>query len=173
MPNQYCCSLAELKLLALGLSRLNRELVSEHISLAQVTECGMSDAVGPVFIDTDSHRASHDFQKSIDAEVYFVALLEKLQLSFLQTFHSLWHVSCKECNLSNYPWFAEWNNMVPYVITSSDFLVSMIDGCSVCCPFSMYEGCEAAEGGVWSCEETAEKGLHLYSFACCIPSMQW
>lgn len=32
----------------------------------QVTECGMSDAVGPVFVD---QKLSGDFQKSIDAEV--------------------------------------------------------------------------------------------------------
>jgi len=34
-----------------------------------VTECGMSDAVGPIFIDTDNQKLSGDFQKSIDAEV--------------------------------------------------------------------------------------------------------
>lgn len=36
----------------------------------QVTECGMSDAVGPIFIDTDNQKLSGDFQKSIDAEVW-------------------------------------------------------------------------------------------------------
>ncbi|KAH8943897.1 hypothetical protein BDL97_13G079400 [Sphagnum fallax] len=34
-----------------------------------VSECGMSDTVGPIFIDTESQRPSHDIQKSIDAEV--------------------------------------------------------------------------------------------------------
>jgi hypothetical protein len=37
--------------------------------VVQVSECGMSDTVGPIFIDTESQRPSHDIQKSIDAEV--------------------------------------------------------------------------------------------------------
>lgn len=35
----------------------------------------MSDSVGPIFIDTESQRQSHDIQKSIDAEV--LMLLER------------------------------------------------------------------------------------------------
>lgn len=38
----------------------------------QVTECGMSDAVGPVFID---QKLSGDFQKSIDAEVVHYTMI--------------------------------------------------------------------------------------------------
>jgi hypothetical protein len=38
----------------------------------QVTECGMSDAVGPVFID---QKLSGDFQKSIDAEVMYYKVI--------------------------------------------------------------------------------------------------
>ncbi|BBN17942.1 ATP-dependent metalloprotease [Marchantia polymorpha subsp. ruderalis] len=34
-----------------------------------VSECGMSDLIGPIFVDTESQRPSHDIQKSIDAEV--------------------------------------------------------------------------------------------------------
>ncbi|CAM6101654.1 unnamed protein product [Calypogeia fissa] len=34
-----------------------------------VSECGMSDSVGPIFVDMESQRMSQDTQKSIDAEV--------------------------------------------------------------------------------------------------------
>eukprot|EP00249_Psilotum_nudum_P022121 c28385_g1_i1 orf=117-2852(+) len=34
-----------------------------------VSECGMSDAVGPVFIGVDDHRPSQEIQRSIDSEV--------------------------------------------------------------------------------------------------------
>jgi ATP-dependent Zn protease len=37
----------------------------------QVSECGMSDTVGPIFVDMESQRMSQETQKSIDAEVTF------------------------------------------------------------------------------------------------------
>lgn len=43
-----------------------------YLPSMQVTECGMSDAVGPVFIDS---KLSGDFQKSIDAEVLHHTML--------------------------------------------------------------------------------------------------
>eukprot|EP00850_Spirogloea_muscicola_P016438 SM000133S26804 [mRNA] locus=s133:136737:142594:- [translate_table: standard] len=34
-----------------------------------VSECGMSESVGPIFVDVENQRSNHDIQKSIDAEV--------------------------------------------------------------------------------------------------------
>ena len=35
----------------------------------QVSECGMSNVVGPIFISVDDQNRSNDIQKNIDAEV--------------------------------------------------------------------------------------------------------